>query len=276
MQGRVVLVTGASSGIGLAAARALAAQGAHVVLHARSPERGEDALRAVREAGGKHAELVLADLSAQRGVRALAEEVRGRHPRLDVLLNNAGAVFGRRQFTEDRLERTLALNHLAPVLLTHLLLPALRAVPEARVVTVASDAHRFAPGWFDFRGERPHVAWGAYADSKLGNVLFTRELARRLAETKVTATCLHPGVVRTGFGRGSASALGLALRLTAPLLRSPERGADTAVWLASAHSPGPSGRYFKDRRQRRPSRKARDAGLAARVWAESERLVGLA
>ncbi|HEV8359481.1 MAG TPA: SDR family NAD(P)-dependent oxidoreductase [Candidatus Thermoplasmatota archaeon] len=278
MEGRVCLVTGATSGIGLAAARALAAQGARVLLGARSRERGEAAIAAIKAATpGAAVDLFVADLAQQREVRRLAADVRARHRELDVLVNNAGAVLGQRQRTEDGLEHTLALNHLAPFLLTHLLLDPLRAAAPARVVTVASEAHRYGPGRFDFRGERPHNPWWAYADSKLGNILFTRALAKRLDPRELTANCMHPGVVRTNFGMSGGLMVGGAMRLARPFLRSPERGADTAVWLASAPEvDGQTGGYYKDRRLRQPSPRARDDALAEQVWQQSAKLTGAA
>jgi NAD(P)-dependent dehydrogenase (short-subunit alcohol dehydrogenase family) len=210
-------------------------------------------------------------------VRRLAAEVLERHPRVDVLVNNAGAMFTSRHVTPDGFERTFALNHLAPFLLTELLLGRLRESAPARVVTTASDAH--TGGALDFddlqsaRGRfRP---MRVYSTTKLCNVLFTRELARRLEGSGVTATCFHPGVVRTGFGKNDALRWRLALTAAGAFMRSPERGARTLVWLAlSDEAAGLNGVYVQDEKVLTPSAAARDDGLAAELWRRSEELVG--
>jgi NAD(P)-dependent dehydrogenase (short-subunit alcohol dehydrogenase family) len=278
MEGRVCLVTGATGGIGLEAAKSLAAQGATLVLVGRDAGRGEAALQAVRtHAPGAQVELLLADLSKQRDVRALAEAFLARHARLHVLLNNAGALFDRRQVTEDGLEATFATNHLAYFLLTYLLRPTLEASGSARVVNVASDAHRRGRiNLQDLQGERSFSGWGAYSNSKLANVLFTTELARRLRGTDVTANCLHPGVVRTGFAQGAQGLFGLFFKHAAPLLLTPERGAQTSIYLASSPEvEGVSGEYFKRCRRVRPSKSGQDAALAAQLWVKSAQLTGV-
>ena len=278
MEGRVCLVTGATGGIGLEAAKALAAQGATLVLVGRDAGRGEAALQAVRaHAPGAQVELLLADLSKQRDVRALAQAFLARHARLHVLLNNAGALFDQRQVTEDGLEATFATNHLAYFLLTSLLRPTLEASGSARVVNVASDAHRRGRiDLQDLQGERRFSGWGAYCNSKLANVLFTTELARRLRGTDVSANCLHPGVVRTGFAQGTQGLFGLFFKHAAPLLLTPARGAQTSIYLASSPEvEGVSGEYFKRCRRVRPSKSAQDATLAAQLWTKSAQLTGV-
>jgi NAD(P)-dependent dehydrogenase (short-subunit alcohol dehydrogenase family) len=220
----------------------------------------------------------VADLGSQAEVRRLAAEVRERAPRLHVLLNNAGAIHMRRSLTADGHEATFAVNHLGPFLLTSLLEEHLRRRAPARVGNVSSAAHQGAPGmaWDDLMGEREYAGLRAYAQSKLANVLFTAELARRLERTGVTANSLHPGVVRTGFGRGAGGWLAWGVRIAAPFFLSPERGADTAVWLASAPEvAGVTGGYFVKRRPVTPSAAARDPEAARRLWAVSERLTGL-
>lgn len=280
LRGKVCLVTGATAGIGEVAARELARRGATVVLVGRSRERCEAArARIEAETPGAEVEFHVADLSAQAEVRRLAEEYRARRDRLDVLLNNAGAMFARRQETADGLERTFALNHLAYFLLTNLLLDPLRAAAPSRVVCVASDAHRAVGGidWDDPEGRRRYRPFRAYCQSKLANVLFVRELARRLEGTGVTANALHPGFVATSFFAGNG-ALGAMMRLSARLFAiRPEEGAETPVYLAaSPEVEGVSGRYFEKGREARPSKAALDDDAARRLWTMSERLAGLA
>ena len=274
MSSTTCLITGATSGIGLAAARDLASRGWRLLVVARSSERGEEACRAI----GPTAEPLVADLASQAQVRALAGEVRRRTDRLDVLVNNAGLTVGDHQLTEDGVEMTFAVNHLAPFLLTVLLRELLVASAPARVVTVASAAHR---------GHRLDLAalarrewstgWRAYGESKLANILFTRELARRLEGTGVVATCLHPGVVRTGFARQGPLAIRWFFKLAGLFLLSPEQGAETLVHLATSEQGGrANGGYFVRCRQAQPTDAARDDRVATGLWELSERLTGLA
>jgi len=277
MDGRVFLVTGATSGIGRATALELSRRGATVHLVARDRARGEAALAEVARAGGGRARLHLADLSSMAAVRALAEEVRATAPALHVLVNNAGAVEMERRVSPDGLEMTFAVNHLAYFLLTHLLLDLLRSSAPARVVNVASTAHRGKTLDFgDLQNTRRYAGLRVYGQSKLANILFTRELARRLDGSGVTANSLHPGVVATGFGRSSGGWMGFGVRLIAPLLLRPEQGAETTLYLAcSPEVEGVSGQYFERCRPVRPSPAARDDAAARRLWEESARLVGL-
>ena len=277
MAGRVCVLTGASSGIGLAASVALARAGATMVLVCRDRSRGEAALAQVAEgASGGQPELELADLASLAQVRDLAARL-GRRPRIDVLINNAGLVLGRRELTDDGYERTLAVNHLAPFLLTNLLLPVLTASAPARVITVSSVAHRGAMVNFgNLQLERGYLPMLAYANSKLANIWFTRELARRLAGTEVTANCLHPGTVRTRFGGTGAAWLRLGLAASGGFLRTPESGAATAVFLASSQAvEAQTGGYYVSGRRRRPSRAARDDERARRLWDISAHLTSL-
>jgi retinol dehydrogenase 12 len=275
MQGKVCVVTGATSGIGKATAAALAGQGAQVVLVGRDRGRAEAA--AAEVAGhGPAPRVEIADLASMDQVRALAGRL-GALDRIDVLVNNAGLVAGQRRTTPDGFEHVLAVNHLAPFLLTNLLLGQLTA-GSARVVTVASDAHAAARLDLD----DPHLeqgwdSWRAYANSKLANILFTRELARRLEGTGATANCAHPGVVRSGFGREARLPLRLGLVIARPFLLSPERGAATIVYLASSPDvAGATGGYYVKERRREPSAAARDDAAARRLWQLSEELTGLA
>jgi retinol dehydrogenase-12 len=280
MQGKVCLVTGATSGIGAVTAGALAQRGATVVLVGRSRERCEAAAATIRrEAGSSAVSYLLADLSSQAEIRRLAQEVRDRHPRLDVLVNNAGGMFVRRQEGADGIEMTFALNHLGYFLLTNLLLDVLQAGAPARVVSVASDAHRWATGGIDFddfQGRRRYSGFGAYAQSKLANLLFTLELARRLGGTGVTANALHPGFVASNFFAGNGW-LGLLMRAGAKVsATSPEAGAKTSIYLAtSPEVEGVTGAYFVKERAVRPARAAQDEAAARRLWELSEELTGL-
>lgn len=278
MTGKTCVVTGANSGIGKEIAFQLAARGARVVMVARDSGRGEAArAEVVDRTGSDRVELVLCNLSSQRQVRELASTLLRRCDRIHVLVNNAGLTLGDYLLTEDGIETTFAVNHLAPFLLTNLLLERLQASAPARVVTVASDAHRGNVIDFeDVSANRGYSSWKAYGASKLANILFTSELARRLEGTGVTATCLHPGVVRTGFGRRGPSLIRWWFKLAGTFLLSPAEGADTAVWLASAPEvEGASGGYYAKRRLRQPSKAARDAESAARLWDLSRRLTGL-
>lgn len=278
MQGRVCLVTGATSGIGRAAALALARRGATVVAVGRDRARGERVLEELRAAGGRDAALLLADLSSQAEVRRLAADFLARHERLDVLVNNAGGIFPQRRLSVDGVELTLAVDHLAPFLLTALLAERLARSAPARVVTVSSDAHRVGRiDLDDLQLERRWTPMRAYAQAKLANVLFTRALARRMAERDVTANALHPGVVATNFAGDATGIVRLVFRLARPFSLSPERGADTLVYLASSPEvTAVTGGYFEKRRQRRPSRAAEDEALAEALWERSARIVGLA
>lgn len=269
-----VVVTGATSGIGLAAAVSLARLGAAVTLVGRDATRGADAVERVRTASGLEPRLLLADLSRTAEVRRLAEELLASHPHIDVLLNNAGAINQSRTTTVDGLETTFAVNHLAPFLLTTLLLDRLRESAPARVVTVSSDAHQGARLDFDdLQAEHGYRGMAVYGRSKLANILFTRELARRLEGSGVVAVTMHPGVVATGFGHNDGGMLSLGLRVARPFLRSPEKGADTAVWLCVApdRELEPGG-WYVDRRLRAPTAEAQDEAVARRLWEVSEQL----
>ena len=277
MAGRTVLVTGASGGIGLATAAGLAQLGARVGLVGRDAARSEAAAARLRAAGGK-VDVFVADMSSQGEVRRLAEEVLAAYPRLDVLVNNVGGYWATRHATVDGLERTFAVNHLAPFLLTTLLLDRLRASAPARVVTVSSGAHaRGSVDFEDLQGERVYSGERAYNQSKLANVMFTYELARRLQGSGVTANALHPGVVRTNFGREDPKGwMRLMLPVIRPLLKSPEKGAATSVYLASSPEvQGVTGQYFTKRQAKRSSKASYDTTAAARLWDVSAALVGL-
>jgi NAD(P)-dependent dehydrogenase (short-subunit alcohol dehydrogenase family) len=277
MNGKVCVVTGATSGIGKATAIALARQGAQVVLVGRDRGRGEATAAELGAVAAAPPRLEIADLASMAQVRTLAGRL-GALDRIDVLVNNAGFVAGQHRVTADGFEEVLAVNHLAPFLLTNLLLAKLTASAPARVITVTSDAHTAARlDLDDLQLEHGWDSWRSYANSKLANILFTRELARRLAGTRVTANCAHPGVVRTGFGREGSPLLRLAITVGRPFLLSPERGASTIVYLAtSADVAGATGGYYAKGKLREPSRAARDDATALRLWQLSEELTGLA
>lgn len=274
MRGKVCVVTGASGGIGRETARGLARQGATAVLVVRSRERGEAArgeiLRTLPQA---EVHLVLADLSLMAQVRRAAEEIGERFGRVDALVNNAAVYTPKRTETAEGIETQLAVNHLAPFLLTNLLLGSLKASAPARVVTMSSGAHHSGRiRWDDLQARHKYGGLRRYSDTKLMNVLFTTELARRMAGTGVTANAMHPGVVGTELLFGGFA----PLRLFRRFLRTPEQGAATAVWLASSPEvERVTGRYFKDEKEAPTSSAARDAEAARRLWEESERLVGL-
>lgn len=276
LAGKRVLITGATNGIGLAAAKELARLGAKLAIVARSEGRAADALRQIKDASGPggDVDVLLADLASQTSVRRLAAELLERYPKLDVLVNNAGAVNSSRQVTEDGIELTWAVNHLAPFLLTTLLLDRLQKNAPARIVTTSSQAHQGARIPFnDMAAERSYGSFGfrRYSETKLANILFTLELARRLESTGVTANCFHPGVVASGFNRNNSTLMSLAMTIVKPFSRSPEKGAETLVWLADSQQvSGVSGGYFVDMRRVSPSAAAQDAEAARRLWAVSD------
>ncbi len=276
--GKTVLITGGTSGIGKAAAVALAAMGAKVVVVGRNPERGEAALEEIREQGHSDSvELILADLCVQSEVRRLAETFLARHDRLDVLANNAGLVQSRRTETPDGIETTLAINHLAPFLLTNFLLDRLKESAPSRVITVSSEAQRWGSMDFgDLQSRRKYRGFPVYGMTKLANIMFTYELAERLKGTDVTANCLHPGGVGTNFGKNNGGPMALFFRAAKPFMRTPEQGADTLIWLASSPEvEGVSGKYFSDREEIEAQEIANDPEARRTLWEMSEELTGL-
>jgi len=280
MAGKVVLITGGSGGIGRATAISLAALGARVAITGRDQARAEAAAVDIRGAtGNPEVDAFAADLSSQAEVRRLAADVLDAYPRLDVLVNNVGGSWATRHVTADGLEHTFALNHLAAFLLTNLLLDRLKASAPARIVSVSSGAQSLGKIDFeDLQGERNYSEQKAYPQSKLASVMFTYELARRLEGTGVTATVLHPGVVRTGFGAEDPGRIfKLLVPLWRPFMKTPQQGAATSIYLASSpNEEGVTGRYFANCRPQTSNKASYDAAAAARLWQVSAGLVGLA
>jgi NAD(P)-dependent dehydrogenase (short-subunit alcohol dehydrogenase family) len=278
MHDKVCMVTGATSGIGLVTAQALARDGATVIVVGRNPKRGAATVdRIQRDTGNSAVELMISDLSVQVQVRQLASEVQRRFAHLDVLINNAGALFGQRQLTEEGIEMTFALNHLAYFLLTNLMLDRLRASASARIVNVSSEAHRGARLDFaDLQGQHRYRGWRAYAQSKLANILFTYELARRLEGTGIAANALHPGFVATNFGRNNRRITAALWRILQLAAISPEQGAQTIIYLAnSAGVKDVTGRYFVKNKAVRSSEASYDRTAAERLWQVSTEITGL-
>jgi NAD(P)-dependent dehydrogenase (short-subunit alcohol dehydrogenase family) len=275
MQGKTVVITGATSGIGEVAAVSVAERGARGVKVARDGRRAAEA--SGKLAGTGHA-VHLADLSRLSEMKRVAADIAAAEPKIDVLMNNAGALFNTRRVTEDGLELTFATNHMAYFVLTNLLLERLKAAPEGRVVSTSSDAHKGQRLDFDdLQSERAYFGLRVYGKSKLANILFTRALARRLEGSGVTANCLHPGFVATRFGEGNGGLARIGLRAAQfAFAISPERGAETMIYLASSPEvAGRSGKYFYQCKETLPSAAARDDAAAERLWAESVRLSGV-
>ncbi len=280
MADKIGLITGATNGIGKAAALALARQRMTLVIVGRHPARTQAVLDEIHAVSGHNrSQMIVADLSVMAEVRRAAAEFQARFDRLDVLMNNVGAVFSSRQETADGYEMTFALNHLSYFLLTNLLLERLKASAPARIVNVSSGAHHGATINFDDLHLRQGYGMGgfkAYSQSKLANVLFTYELARRLAGSGVTANAMHPGFVATGFGRNNGGLMGATIGLLQRFALTPEQGADTLVYLAtSPEVEGVTGQYFEKRRPQRSSAASYDEAAARRLWAVSEELTGL-
>jgi retinol dehydrogenase 14 len=279
MTGKTVLVTGGTGGIGKAAATALALMGARVGITGRDRERAALAAAEISLVSSNPAvDVFVADMSSQAEVRRLADQVLAAYPRLDVLLNNVGGFWAHRHVTADGLERTFALNHLAPFLLTSLLLERLKTSAPARVVTVSSGAQSMGRIDFDdLMGEGTYSGQRAYNQSKLANVMFTYELAKLLQGTGVTATVLHPGVTSTGFGaEDTARGWGPIIAVMRPFMKKPEQGAETSVFLASSpEAEGLTGQYFAGRTPKESHKASYDKAITARLWQVSADLVGV-
>lgn len=279
LEGRVILLTGATEGIGKAAAHELARRGATLVLVGRNREKGERLVGELKSSSkNSNIDLLIGDLSSLADVRAIAAEFRRKHDRLHVLVNNAGAVFKDYALSKDGIEMTFALNHMAYFALTQELLDLLKGTPGARIVCTSSHAHRGGHVDVQTIATRPdrRAGFPAYCDSKLANILFTKELARRLLGANVSVNCFHPGFVHSGFGANNPGFYGSAISFASSIFgRTPERGAQTLLFLAT--SPGAasfSGDYFHDNKLATTAKAARDEGLAKQLWELSERLCG--
>ena len=275
MQGKVVVITGATSGIGEVAAQKLAAMGARIVMIARNSERAASTLSRLRQiAPGVEHRVHYADLSRLGEMRRVARQIALAEPHIDVLINNAGAAFDRRQVNEEGIELTFATNHLSYFVLTEGLRESLLAAGAARIVNTSSEAHRRAKLDFDdLQFTKRYRLFAAYGRSKLCNILFTRELARRLEKNAVTANCLHPGFVATRFGDNNRGPVSYLFRFAKIFALSPEKGAETIVYLASSNDVANSnGQYFYKCRPLAPSKEAQDDVAARRLWEETERL----
>jgi retinol dehydrogenase-12 len=269
MQGKTVIVTGATNGIGYVAARELARMGAQTVLVSRSAEKCAQSVEGIKtETGNPQVEFIAADLSTNAGVQEVAHAFKKRHTRLDVLLNNAGAMFMSRQVSSDGVEMTIALNHLNYFHLTILLLDVLKASGPARIVNVSSDAHRGGKIDFDdLQLKKGYIGFKAYSQSKLANVLFTYELARKLEGTKVTANALHPGFVDTGFAKNNGGLVKFAMGLLKPMQRKVDEGAQTSIFLASSPEvEGVSGKYFADLKSVASDPASYNTAAAEKLW----------
>lgn len=280
MKGKTVLITGATNGIGKETALGLARLGAHLVIVGRSATKTQATADEIKsKTGSQQVDVLLADLSSMADVRRLADAFKQKYTRLDVLVNNAGGVFASRQETVDGYEMTFALNHLSYFLLTNLLLDMLKASAPSRIVNVSSDAHTFGPMHFDDLMMKNNYSMGgfrAYGQSKLANVLFSYELARRLSGTGVTSNVLHPGFVASGFGRNNRGLMNLIMGMMHRFALTPERGAETSIYLAaSPEVEGMTGKYFDRSKPKESSKDSYDQVSARKLWEISEEMTGL-
>lgn len=274
---KIIVITGANTGIGFAAACALARECASIVLICRDPDKGNAALAAIGGIAVEAPRLFIADFAVQSSIRDLSRKLHEHLPRIDVLINNAGAAFARRELTADGIERTFAVNHLAPFLLTHLVLDLIRAAPRGRIVNLTAGIPVSRSSFLDnLQGEKRYSQFNAYRSSKTGNILFTYELARRLRGTGITVNCVHPGPIRTEFAEKAGGALRLMARILRPLMRSPEVGARTLVYLAiDSEVDAVTGGYFVNCKKKRSARMTYDRTIAENHWRISEELTQL-
>ncbi len=280
LTGKTILITGATNGIGKVAALGLAKTGAEIVLAGRNPKKTEQVAQRIKaESGNPHIDYLVADLSSMQQVRELGQAFIQKYPHLHVLVNNAGAIYANRSLTQDGYERTFALNHLAYFLLTNLLLDRLIASAPARIINVSSDAHEAARMDFDDLQNEHHYSYGgnrSYGQSKLANLLFTYELARRLAGKGVTVNAVHPGAVATGFGENNRGAMWVGMRIFHQFSLTPEQGADTLVYLASSPEvEGITGKYWTKCRAVKSSPVSYDESAQMRLWSISAQLTGI-
>lgn len=278
MNNKLCIVTGANSGIGFETSKALAQKGAYLIMVCRNEEKAKNAKDAIiRDTSNHGIDIVLCDFSIQSEIRSAAEEIKSRYDKIDVLVNNHGFLAAERNETVDGLEETFAVNHIGYFMFTNLLLDHLKAAESARIVTVASDAHRageFKPDNLQLNDNfRPFKAYG---NSKLFNILFTKELAERLADTNVTANSLHPGVVGSNFGQSGNWLMRFIYTIGKPFMISSQKGAETPVYLATSEEVAKvNGAYFSNKKVATPTKTARDSQAAKKLWDMSEKLCGL-
>jgi NAD(P)-dependent dehydrogenase (short-subunit alcohol dehydrogenase family) len=278
MTDKVCLITGGNSGIGKETAVGLAKLGANVVIVSRNMDKGEAAILEIKSrSGNQNVSLLQADLSSIDSVRELADDFRRHDKKLHILINNAGVYLPKHTVTEDGLEATFATNHLGHFLLTNLLLDLLKGNAPSRIINVTSSAHQgYKINFDDLQSEKKYSAFHAYGQSKLANILFTYQLAKKLEGTGVTANCLHPGVVRTGFGKDQGGLFSIAVRIISPFMMSPEKAARAAVYLATAPElENVTGKHYTKGKEERSSKESYDEPTAERLWQESSKLTGL-
>jgi NAD(P)-dependent dehydrogenase (short-subunit alcohol dehydrogenase family) len=278
MKNRICLITGANSGIGKITARELATKGMTILIIARNKEKGEQARQEIIQATGNSAiELYLCDLSVQADIVKVSNEIKAKHNKIDVLINNAGLIIPDYQLSADGIEMTFAINHLGPFLLTNLLLELVKKGNEPRIITVSSEAHRFSNVDFNnLASPKKYSAWLAYGNSKLANILFTKQLAKIVKKDGITANCLHPGAVATNFGAGYSGIAGAFFSLFRPFFISPEKGAETTIYLAiSPEVKEMSGLYFDKKKPKTPNKEALSDYNAQKLWEVSAALTKL-
>lgn len=278
MKNKLVLITGANSGIGKATAIKLATLGANVVMLCRNKEKGETARQdIIQTSGNKNIALILIDLADLSSVRKAAEEIKAKYNHIDVLINNAGGYFAERKTSKDGYECTFAMNHLGHFLLTNLLLNELKVAVNARIINLGAVIHKQGHINFDdLMTEKNYKGFGAYSNAKLANILFTKELTRRLQDTDITVNTLHPGMVRTNFTADASRLIKFLMTLLGRFLKSPEKGADTSVYLASSKDvAGISGKYFVNRKEKKSSPESYSEEVAKKLWDVSCELTGL-
>lgn len=279
MKGKVILITGATNGIGLETARALAKMSARIVIVGRNPEKTQNVVNTlIQDTSNEHIEGLIADLSIQADIFELAETFQRKYDRLDILINNAGGFFYQREMTVDNLEKTFALNHMSYFILTNQLLNILRDSAPARVVNVSSDAHKMGVKHIDFdnlQGEKNYASFRAYGQSKLANVMFTYALARRVEQHGITVNALHPGFVNTGFGHSGGGLLSMGFSMLSRVFAmSPEQGAQTSIYLASSPDvQNVTGKYFAKSKPVESSPASHDVDDQERLWKISESLI---
>jgi len=276
MHGKTVVITGGTNGIGLVTARELARMGAQVVIVSRNEDKCAKTVEQIRkDTGNTNVEFIAEDLSVMANIRQAAYEFKKRHTRLDILINNAGAIFFKRQVSADGFEMTFALNHLSYFLFTHLLLETLKTSAPSRIITVASHAHEGARLNFDdLLSEKKYNGYGAYGSSKLANIMFTYELAEKLAGTRVTANALHPGFVATGFARNNGGIINFGMGLTHLFARTPKKGAETSIYLASSPEvESVSGKYFTDCKAVESDPVSYDKAAQEKLWEASLEMI---